>query len=123
MRISDWSSDVCSSDLAATTTASVVVLAARSGAGVETCPPVAQAVSATSRPTDMQARAWHRMRNVMRNIPRCVGNDRVQLPGPSSTYGQKLRNPVMINALVKSMKNAPTKLGRASRGERVCQYV
>src|SRR3546814_20020867 len=76
--------------------------------GVETWPPVAQAVSATSRPTDMQARALHRMRNDMLNIPRCVGNDRVQLPGPSSTYGQKLRNPVMINALVKSMKNAPT---------------
>src|SRR3546814_3673923 len=95
MRISDWSSDVCSSDLMNRPPVSISALAT---------PPIRKRETAIRPSAPVDANSYHGS---------AQNNNRRR------HYGREF----LIGKLVQNKSNNCYKIGRASCRERVCQYV
>src|SRR3546814_20538811 len=108
MRISDWSSDVCSSDLPCFLQFDLPVIKEGEAASTPrmTCAPVSRGVPAMQgRRLNIQQGLWQLCTKMPRSakIPRCCVFD--------------------LAAGAKALPFGNDKIGRASCRERVCQYV
>src|SRR3546814_19108414 len=104
MRISDWSSDVCSSDLSGLEKERTRLIAADKGAAPGAAP--------TPKPSGDSVDALHAL--ILHQLDEDQAQDIISIPlaGKSSLADH------MVIATGRS-----TPIGRASCGERVCQYV
>src|SRR3546814_4635044 len=97
MRMSDWSSDVCSADL-------------HDGVNLRST------LRALARNVDEGATVQGGSTITQQLV-------KVELVGDEQTIDRKAREAVLARRLETTMSKAEIQIGRASRRERVCQYV
>src|SRR3546814_16604201 len=116
MRISDWSSDVCSSDLAKAAAATLdIALTARGEHGGEPVPMCGVPVHAAESYLARLIRAGHRVAIA----------EQVETPAEAKARGgsKALVARDIVRFVTAGTHTEESQLGRASGRERVCQYV
>src|SRR3546814_12930657 len=118
MRISDWSSDVCSSDLAIAGKSAPVAGRSARGRSARTRPTVPRRMKESGVNPGEDPR-WHAALNAMRHGAKAVPDDPELMIAGMQGLADVI---VQLDDALMDEQMAVLKIGRALLRERVCQY-